>query len=79
MNKIRTPRGPRTAQRQGLCHVSVVIQRLLARYGITLDESPAPVAAPTPTFPAGRPVANVTQQSFAWFNNDQLQNEVVQR
>jgi hypothetical protein len=64
MNKIRTPRGPRNADRTGLCHVSIVIQRLLAMYGITDVESSIPLSAPV------SPPAPVTpsQQTFPWFS-----------
>lgn len=64
MNKIRTPRGPRNADRSGLCHVSEIIQRLLAMYGIAEHDVPAavpvPVAPPAPVPPS--------QQTFAWFS-----------
>ena len=64
MNKIRTPRGPRNADRTGLCHVSVVIQRLFAMYGVTDVESSIPLSAavlpPAPAPPS--------QQTFPWFS-----------
>jgi hypothetical protein len=63
MNSIRTPRGPRNTERQGLCRAGDVVEKLLALYGIT-DSAP--------TNPPGKATAPPTlvspnQQMFPWF------------
>ena len=64
MNTIRTPRGPRDADRQGLCRAGEVIERLLARYGIR-DEAPA---NPPSKLLSTAAVVSPNQQTFPWFD-----------
>lgn len=75
MNSLRTPRNPRQAVRQGPVHVSVVVARLLAMYGITEESSSAPSkpSAPPPRElvsacpPVTAELIKPNQQTFSWF------------
>lgn len=88
MNTIRTPRLLRSAQRQGLCRAGDLVARILAMYGIRVDElmseelaagqntrlmAAADRRLPCPQPGVGITAASMTQQTFAWFETAKVQ------
>jgi hypothetical protein len=67
MNAPRTLPREIKADRRGLTHVSAVVARLLAMYGITEERESGPQPSP-----ARVPVVPIGQQTFAWVKPDEI-------